>query len=168
MLRTDQKARRLEQDFKKLQEVENLRLCMVSKWQDEWQAAVQTFRSTHGASEGTSKDVSAELDQHMTQFFGSLRQESVALGKLRRRTELTMIVTALREANLDLHHGGHYYRCSNGCGGAMQLSNCPECGVRIGGADHSLVEGNTFDDELEEIARETGAAPSPWAWGRQG
>ncbi|KAK0557959.1 hypothetical protein OC861_006985 [Tilletia horrida] len=114
MLRTDQKARRLEQDFKKLQEVENLRLCMVSEWQDEWQAAVQTFRSTHGASEGTSKDVSAELDQHMTQFFGSLRQESVALGKLRRRTELTMIVTALKEANLDLRYGGHYYRCSNG------------------------------------------------------
>ncbi|XP_066564198.1 NFX1-type zinc finger-containing protein 1 isoform X2 [Amia ocellicauda] len=44
---------------------------------------------------------------------------------------------------------GHWYQCPQGhvyvigeCGRPMQTSNCPECGVQIGGQDHRLTEDN--------------------------
>jgi hypothetical protein len=44
---------------------------------------------------------------------------------------------------------GHWYACENGhpyvigdCGGAVMVSTCPECGVRIGGANHRAAAGN--------------------------
>eukprot|EP00427_Karlodinium_veneficum_P018125 CAMPEP_0169150294 /NCGR_PEP_ID=MMETSP1015-20121227/50089_1 /TAXON_ID=342587 /ORGANISM="Karlodinium micrum, Strain CCMP2283" /LENGTH=165 /DNA_ID=CAMNT_0009219383 /DNA_START=388 /DNA_END=885 /DNA_ORIENTATION=- len=49
--------------------------------------------------------------------------------------------------------GGHWYACPRGhpyyigeCGGAMQLSVCPEpgCGLQIGGGSHRLVDGNQY------------------------
>lgn len=52
---------------------------------------------------------------------------------------------------------GHWYRCPNGhpftianCGQAMQESNCPECGARVGGADHQLTEGNSRATDIEQ------------------
>lgn len=51
---------------------------------------------------------------------------------------------------------GHWYRCVNGhpftianCGMAMEESACPECGARVGGGDHQLVEGNTRAMDIE-------------------
>jgi hypothetical protein len=51
---------------------------------------------------------------------------------------------------------GHWYRCVNGhpftianCGMAMQEGSCPECGARVGGAEHRLVEGNTRAVDIE-------------------
>ncbi|KAG7096529.1 hypothetical protein E1B28_003958 [Marasmius oreades] len=68
-------------------------------------------------------------------------------------------------------HRGHFYNCPNGhtfviadCGGAMDASNCPECGAVIGGSNHTLVSSNTRALEFEEIARGQGAEASPWAW----
>ncbi|KAJ3220067.1 hypothetical protein HDU67_006823 [Dinochytrium kinnereticum] len=44
---------------------------------------------------------------------------------------------------------GHWYTCANGhpyaigeCGGAMQISTCPECGAEVGGSSHVLAAGN--------------------------
>lgn len=58
---------------------------------------------------------------------------------------------------------GHWYKCPNGhyyaidgCGGAMQISKCNECGERIGGEHHSLLRGN-------QLAREMDGAHAP-AW----
>lgn len=46
-------------------------------------------------------------------------------------------------------YGGHWYQCPNGhpyviadCGGAMELSTCPECHAAIGGGSHRVVNGN--------------------------
>ncbi|KAI3610997.1 hypothetical protein WG66_013798 [Moniliophthora roreri] len=68
-------------------------------------------------------------------------------------------------------HRGHFYNCPNGhpfviteCGGAMQVSRCPECGATIGGSNHSLDSSNTRAREFEEIAGRQGAETSPWGW----
>lgn len=52
---------------------------------------------------------------------------------------------------------GHWYYCQNGhpftigeCGGAVQLSVCPECGARVGGQGHRTVDGVTRADDLEQ------------------
>ncbi|KAL4932604.1 putative NF-X1 finger and helicase domain protein [Aspergillus undulatus] len=51
---------------------------------------------------------------------------------------------------------GHWYYCANGhpftigeCGGTMQESMCPECGVPIGGSQHRLLEGVSRAEDLE-------------------
>ena len=43
----------------------------------------------------------------------------------------------------------HWYECPNGhayfignCGGAMEISQCADCGAEIGGSDHSLLQNN--------------------------
>ncbi|CAP61981.1 uncharacterized protein PODANS_5_1320, partial [Podospora anserina S mat+] len=45
-------------------------------------------------------------------------------------------------------NSGHWYNCQNGhpfaigeCGMPMEVARCPECGARIGGLDHELVDG---------------------------
>ncbi|KAL3477564.1 hypothetical protein BJX99DRAFT_257376 [Aspergillus californicus] len=52
---------------------------------------------------------------------------------------------------------GHWYYCENGhpftigeCGGAMQLSRCPECGSPVGGESHRTASGVTRARDLEE------------------
>ncbi|KAJ7200706.1 hypothetical protein C8J57DRAFT_1413236 [Mycena rebaudengoi] len=72
---------------------------------------------------------------------------------------------------LNFTHTGHFYTCVNGhvyviddCGGAMQQSNCPECGASIGGSNHTLDSTNAPAREFENMARAAGAAPSPWEW----
>ena len=50
---------------------------------------------------------------------------------------------------------GHWFKCKNGhvyciteCGGANQESNCPECGDKIGGTNHRLVDSNKVATEM--------------------
>ncbi|CAL1707171.1 unnamed protein product [Somion occarium] len=71
---------------------------------------------------------------------------------------------------LNFSHAGHFYKCPNGhtfviteCGGANQVSRCPECGAQIGGSGHRLIESNTRDTEFETLAATYGAARNPWA-----
>ncbi|PLB42026.1 putative NF-X1 finger and helicase domain protein [Aspergillus candidus] len=52
---------------------------------------------------------------------------------------------------------GHWYYCENGhpftigeCGGAVQLSRCPECGSPVGGQRHRTATGVTRATDLEE------------------
>ncbi|KAJ4474239.1 hypothetical protein J3R30DRAFT_649522 [Lentinula aciculospora] len=70
-------------------------------------------------------------------------------------------------------HRGHFYNCPNGhpfviteCGGAMEASICPECGVPIGGVNHELNASNTRAREFEELAGRQGTEQSPWNWAR--
>lgn len=74
---------------------------------------------------------------------------------------------------LNFSHTGHFYRCPQGhtyviteCGGAMERSSCPECGAPIGGDAHTLDRTNRRAEEWENMGREVGQQPSPWAWGR--
>ena len=43
---------------------------------------------------------------------------------------------------------GHYYAIGD-CGGANQVSKCPECGAGIGGTNHRLLEGNQHAGEMD-------------------
>lgn len=58
---------------------------------------------------------------------------------------------------------GHWYYCQNGhpftigeCGGAVQVSLCPECGEQVGGQHHQVVEGVTRATDLEDGVRRLG------------
>ncbi|XP_044269806.1 NFX1-type zinc finger-containing protein 1-like isoform X2 [Tribolium madens] len=51
---------------------------------------------------------------------------------------------------------GHWYKCPNGhvyaigeCGGAMEEATCNECGARIGGSRHRLLESNDVATEMD-------------------
>lgn len=51
---------------------------------------------------------------------------------------------------------GHWYKCPNGhiyviteCGGANQIGTCNECGARIGGTNHRLLEDNSLAPEMD-------------------
>lgn len=51
---------------------------------------------------------------------------------------------------------GHWYYCENGhpftigeCGGAVQMSRCPECGAAVGGQGHQTADGVTRANDLE-------------------
>ncbi|CAG8486394.1 199_t:CDS:10, partial [Diversispora eburnea] len=53
---------------------------------------------------------------------------------------------------------GHWYQCPNGhpytigdCGGADQISRCPECGAFIGGSNHQTLSGNELNVEFERM-----------------
>ena len=57
----------------------------------------------------------------------------------------------------------HWHRCPNGhfyaigeCGGAMQMGKCAECGVNIGGGNHTLLSGNSPIDANELLQTLTG------------
>ena len=61
---------------------------------------------------------------------------------------------------------GHWYTCPNGhvyaigeCGGATQESTCPECGERIGGTSHRLLDTNNIATQMD------GATRSAYPWG---
>lgn len=52
---------------------------------------------------------------------------------------------------------GHWYYCENGhpftigeCGGAVQLSRCPECGSAVGGQGHRTASGVIHAQDLEQ------------------
>ncbi|KAK7685306.1 hypothetical protein QCA50_011669 [Cerrena zonata] len=71
---------------------------------------------------------------------------------------------------LNFGHTGHFYKCPNGhtfviteCGGATQVSICPECGAQIGGTSHRLLDSNVRDTEFEALAATHGARRNPWA-----
>ena len=72
--------------------------------------------------------------------------------------ERVMILKAMKLSQ------GHWYKCKNGhvyciteCGGAMQESQCPECGDKIGGTQHRLVENNAVATEMD------GARVAAWS-----
>ena len=44
---------------------------------------------------------------------------------------------------------GHYYQIGE-CGGAMQISTCPDCGAKIGGQSHQLLETNRHAREFDQ------------------
>ncbi|PFH53777.1 hypothetical protein AMATHDRAFT_73192 [Amanita thiersii Skay4041] len=66
-------------------------------------------------------------------------------------------------------HTGHFYNCPNGhtfviteCGGAMEVSRCPECGQSIGGQNHRLDASNSRAVEFENLASQAGSTDNPW------
>lgn len=71
------------------------------------------------------------------------------------RNERKMIVKAM-----GFSKQGHWYKCPNGhiysigeCGGAMQVSQCNECGANIGGQSHQLINTNSVASEMDGATR---------------
>ena len=69
-------------------------------------------------------------------------------------------MAVLRAMAGELLGTGHWYYCPNGhpftigdCGGATEVSRCPECGSLVGGQDHLTVYGVTRAHDLEEHLR---------------
>ncbi|XP_026856434.2 NFX1-type zinc finger-containing protein 1 [Electrophorus electricus] len=92
-----------------------------------------------------------ELDEfELKDIFKQLETELPHSGLGITEKERVMIIKAM---NLKL---GHWYKCPNGhiyaigeCGGAMEKRACPTCGAVIGGANHSLAEGNSVATEMD-------------------
>ncbi|KAJ1300335.1 hypothetical protein OPQ81_005156 [Rhizoctonia solani] len=88
------------------------------------------------------------------------------------KEESREIMRALMAGSDHLSHTGHFYECVNGhpyvigeCGGAMEMSTCPECGAVVGGSNHAIASGNRHARQFVDLAREEGVQASPWAWG---
>ncbi|XP_051887506.1 NFX1-type zinc finger-containing protein 1 isoform X2 [Pristis pectinata] len=65
-------------------------------------------------------------------------------------TERVMIVKAMGLRQ------GHWYKCPNGhvyviteCGGAMEITKCPDCDAMIGGSNHTLERSNQVATEMD-------------------
>jgi hypothetical protein len=74
------------------------------------------------------------------------------------REEKMMVVKAMGLTQ------GHWFKCKNGhvycigeCGGAMQISRCPECNCEIGGTNHTLLADNQLASEMD------GAQHAAWS-----
>jgi len=153
-------------DEQKMLEWEDKARSELDQLRQEWARQMRTFDE--------DKSLKSNLDELVSTALAELADPTTARRqRQQRKMEQKMIVRTLRQYNMDLSHGGHWYRCPNGhpfligdCGGAMQVSRCPECKAPIGGAAHSLLSGNTRDAELEALAAEDGAEASPFAWGR--
>ncbi|CAM6115293.1 unnamed protein product [Calypogeia fissa] len=68
------------------------------------------------------------------------------LSEKAKKGEVQLVVQAMAA---DVGGRGHWYTCPNGhlytigeCGGAMQLSKCPDCKAEVGGGQHRLTAGN--------------------------
>ena len=65
--------------------------------------------------------------------------------------EEIMKATALDKGHWNKCPNGHYYAIGD-CGGAMEVSRCPDCKAQIGGSNHQLIQGNSFASELGGVS----------------
>ncbi|GES66835.1 P-loop containing nucleoside triphosphate hydrolase protein [Aspergillus terreus] len=113
--------------------------------------------------EGTAAIEEAErlCDLHTGQTRG-LQEEIEGTRAMLRGSEFYTPVTneermaVLAAMSREFRGTGHWYYCENGhpftigeCGGAMELSRCPECGAAVGGQDHRTATGVTHARDLE-------------------
>ncbi|OJI80060.1 hypothetical protein ASPTUDRAFT_178230 [Aspergillus tubingensis CBS 134.48] len=106
-------------------------------------AAEQLCRQYPGQTQGFSEEIeSAKAMLRGSTFYSAVSNE-----------ERMAVITAM---NREFMGTGHWYYCPNGhpftigeCGGAMQVSTCPECGAPVGGQGHQTVDGVTRANDLE-------------------
>ncbi|KAL2830319.1 hypothetical protein BDW59DRAFT_178029 [Aspergillus cavernicola] len=125
---------------------------------------------THAESllqEGTVaiEDAQRLCDLHPRQTRGLAEEIEGTRVMLRGATFYTPVSNEERMAVLaamaqEFRGTGHWYYCENGhpftigeCGGAMQLSRCPECGSPVGGQSHRTATGVTHAHDLEQGLR---------------
>mmetsp|Transcript_15592 Transcript_15592/g.23027 ORF Transcript_15592/g.23027 Transcript_15592/m.23027 type:complete len:323 (-) Transcript_15592:112-1080(-) len=104
-------------------------------------------------SEGRDRMIDSLLNWVINheQTFDDLIEEAKNL-KEHKTEALKEVIKAMHVIN-DYDYGGswssHWFECPNGhpyfigdCGGAMEVSMCPECGERVGGSSHQLLQSN--------------------------
>ncbi|KAI7848410.1 hypothetical protein BDC45DRAFT_523409 [Circinella umbellata] len=74
----------------------------------------------------------------------------------REKTDIIQAMNQETKTSINNIVGGRWYVCQNGhpyfigdCGGATQISSCPQCGAVIGGLQHKVVESNRFYGEFD-------------------
>ncbi|GJP88490.1 NF-X1 finger and helicase domain protein [Aspergillus niger] len=110
---------------------------------DALDAAEQLCKQYPGQTQGLSEEIeSAKAMLRGSTFYSAVSNE-----------ERMAVITAM---NREFRGTGHWYYCPNGhpftigeCGGAMQVSTCPECGAQVGGRSHQTVDGVTRANDLE-------------------
>ncbi|KAK3689366.1 hypothetical protein B0T22DRAFT_427646 [Podospora appendiculata] len=119
------------------------RKCARARKQDrETARALLDNAATMCAALPNSKELMAAIEEMKRLYEGS-RYEDVT------PEELAAIKTAMVSGRGGIAtHSGHWYNCANGhpfaigeCGMPMEEARCPECGARIGGHNHTAVEG---------------------------
>ncbi|KAJ5272487.1 hypothetical protein N7478_007612 [Penicillium angulare] len=105
-------------------------------------------------------------DEHPTQTRGLSEEIEGTRSMLRGSVFYTPVSNEERMAVLaamakEFRSTGHWYYCENGhpftigeCGGAMELSRCPECGSAVGGRNHSTTAGVSHAHDLEQTLRD--------------
>ncbi|KAL1965266.1 hypothetical protein VTN77DRAFT_5868 [Rasamsonia byssochlamydoides] len=111
-------------------------------------AAIEEARRLCDAHPNATRGLTDEIDGTEKMLNGSTFYTAVT------SEERMAVVAAMAR---EFHGTGHWYYCQNGhpftigeCGGAMQLSTCPECGAPVGGQHHQTVAGVTRASDLEE------------------
>lgn len=98
-----------------------------------------------------SKDLKASVENVLEIFSKEWHEEVTA-------EELKAIKKAMVSGPGGIaSHSGHWYTCVNGhvfaigeCGMPMEEAKCAECGARIGGRNHSMVDGMSRARNMEE------------------
>ncbi|KAF5855487.1 hypothetical protein ETB97_009110 [Aspergillus alliaceus] len=130
----------------------------------ERQNSTQPARAEDLLKEGNECITQAQVlcDAHPGQVRGLSEEIEGTLKMLQGGTFYTPVTSEERMAIVaamarEFRGTGHWYRCENNhpftigeCGGAMQISTCPECGARVGGQRHQTVAGVTRANDLEE------------------
>ncbi|NXA07938.1 ZNFX1 protein, partial [Sapayoa aenigma] len=98
-----------------------------------------------GTKKFTEKDEAA-VKAHMKKISTELPMSGLGISE----AERVQIVKAIGCPR------GHWFKCKNGhiyvigeCGGAMEMSKCPECHEVIGGTNHTLDSTNTLASEMD-------------------
>ncbi|OJI99811.1 hypothetical protein ASPVEDRAFT_163989 [Aspergillus versicolor CBS 583.65] len=133
----------------------------------ERQSVTDAAKAERLLQEGTSAIDQAQglCDLHTQQTRGLSDEIEGTRNMLHGSTFYTPVTSEERAAVLaamarEFRGTGHWYYCENGhpftigeCGGAMQLSTCPECGARVGGQHHRTADGVTRASDLEDGLR---------------
>ncbi|XP_074552411.1 NFX1-type zinc finger-containing protein 1 [Halichoeres trimaculatus] len=101
---------------------------------------------------------SEQDEDRVKEMMKELNRKFPLTGLMISEEERKMIVSAMKMRQ------GHWYKCPNGhvyiiteCGGAMESRRCPDCDAVIGGARHTLANGNQVASEMD------GAQHAAWS-----
>ncbi|KAI8381418.1 P-loop containing nucleoside triphosphate hydrolase protein [Radiomyces spectabilis] len=93
------------------------------------------------------------------ELVNTIKSQQEKRRQLLTRSEKEGIIQAMNEETRSGRYsvvGGRWFVCENrhpyfigDCGGATEISRCPQCDVLIGGVDHKVVESNRFYGEFD-------------------
>ncbi|KAJ6020902.1 hypothetical protein N7540_006406 [Penicillium herquei] len=124
---------------------------LIEPLRDSCNAAIEEAQNLCDSHPNQTRGLSEEIEGTKSMLQGSFY---TPVSNEERKAVLAAMATEFRST-------GHWYYCENGhpftigeCGGAMQLSRCPECGAAVGGQNHLTTAGVTHAHDLEQTLRE--------------
>ncbi|GBC01063.1 hypothetical protein RclHR1_04050006 [Rhizophagus clarus] len=99
-----------------------------------------------------------DIHQRLTSLLESCKEVEACAVNLNRTLSVEEKLEIHRAMKTEFRGAGHWYECPNGhpytigeCGGAMQMSRCPDCNAQIGGGHHELTSGNRLNSEFDSM-----------------